>query len=45
MKLNEKRIVDYLEEHEGEYITSYQLVAVTGACDEDLSKLDTQELI
>ena len=44
MKLNEKRIVDYLEEHKDEYITSYQLVDVTKACDEDLIKLGTQEL-
>ena len=44
MKLDEEKIVEYLRNNMRGYITSYQLVDKTGACDTDLKKLSMEEL-
>ncbi len=44
MKLNEKRIIEYLRNHVDEEISSYLLVQEAGASEKDLRELERNEL-
>ena len=43
MKLNEEKIINYLNEHEGRYITSYMLVRDADAYEGDLKKIQESD--
>ena len=44
MKLDEKKIIEYLEKNQQKKITAWQLLQETGACDTGLDKLSTEDL-
>ena len=44
MKLDEKKIIEYLEKNQRKKITTWQLLQETGACDTGLDKLSTEDL-